>query len=128
MKFSTLCTAAALACAITAPVYAQGLTPGSTQAMAEHSLRASKLVGTSVFNEQDQNIGSIVEIMVDDKTGMATAILSVGNFVGGGQKMVEVPITHIKLMGTSAMMAGATKQMLAAMPSYNNIGLQGGGG
>lgn len=118
MKLSTLLATAALACAVTAPAFAQALTSGAVQAQYEHSIRASKMVGMTVHNEQNETIGSVVEILVNDQTGMATAILSVGDFVGGGKKMVEVPITHIKLDAGKAMMPG-TKQALAAMPNYN---------
>jgi hypothetical protein len=82
----------------------------------------------SVYNDQNQSIGSIVEIIVDDRTGTATAILSVGDYIGGGKKLVEVPITHVKLQNAKAMMPGATKQMMAAMPAYIGAALAGGGG
>ncbi len=118
MKLSTLFATAALACAVTAPAFAQSLGGGAVQAQFEHSMRASKLVGMTVHNEQNQTIGSIVEILVNDQTGMATAVLSVGDYVGGGKKMVEVPVTHLKLDAGKAMMP-ATKQTLAAMPNYN---------
>jgi sporulation protein YlmC with PRC-barrel domain len=120
-KFSTrFATAAAMAifCSLAAPGFAQTAT-GPAHVSAEHGMRASKMVGMSVYNEQNQNIGSIVDIMIDNTTGVATAILSVGSFVGGGTKLVEVPLGHVKLEGSKAMMPGATKQALAAMPVYN---------
>ena len=43
---------------------------------------------------------------------------SVGDYVGIGQKMVAVPLSHIDLAGSQPMMAGATKQKLASMPVY----------
>jgi sporulation protein YlmC with PRC-barrel domain len=120
-KFSTrLVAAAAMAavCSFAAPGFAQ-TGAGAAHVTAEHGMRASKMMGMSVYNEQNQNIGSIVDIMVDSTTGVATAILSVGTFVGGGTKLVAVPLGHVKVDGSKAMMAGATKQALADMPIYN---------
>ena len=120
-KFSTRLAAAAIAiaCGFAAPGFAQTAT-GVARVTAEHGVRASKMVGMSVYNDgKNQNIGSILDIMVDKTTGIATAILSVGNFVGGGSRLVEVPLGHVAIDGSKAMMAGATKQVLAAMPVYN---------
>ena len=128
LKRHAIYAAAVIACAYAVPVHAQAPGGGGTAQVAyEHSLRASKLVGMSVYNEQNQNIGPIVEIMVDEKTGMATAILSVGTYVGGGARLVEVPITHVKLTAGKAMMPGATKPMLAGMPAVSVPGLPGAG-
>lgn len=127
LKRYAIFAAAAIACACAVPVHAQSLGGGAAQAAYEHSLRASKLVGMSVYNEQNQNIGPIVEIMIDETTGMATAILSVGTYVGGGAKLVEVPITHVKLEAGKAMMPGATKTMLASMPAFSIPGVSAPG-
>ena len=127
IRFSTI-FAAALVCAFTAPVVAQAVTGNIAVAMADHATSASKLVGMNVFNEQNQNIGSIVDVLVKNQSGEATAIISVGDFVGGGAKFVAVPLGHVTVDGSRAAMAGATRQALAAMPSYRSEGLLGGGG
>src|SRR3954452_12438919 len=104
-KFSTRLAAAAvaIACGGVAPGFAQTAT-GVARVTAEHGVRASKMVGMSVYNDENQNIGSILDIMVDKNTGIATAILSVGNFVGGGTRLVEVPLGHVAIDGSKAMM------------------------
>jgi sporulation protein YlmC with PRC-barrel domain len=124
-KLSILMIAAALAGPLAMPVMAQTQTGTTAQATAQHLMRASKLVGMHVYNEQNQDLGPIIDILVNDQTGTATAVLSVGAFVGGGTKLVEVPVTHVKMENTKAMMPSATKAMMAAMAPFNNPILAG---
>jgi len=128
-KISTFALAAALAVSLAAPVMAANLYGGAANAvMADHSMRSSKLIGAPVFNDEGQTIGSIVDILVKNQAAEPTAILSVGDFVGGGAKLVAVPLSHVKIDSGKASMAGVTRQMLASMPLYSFNELMGGGG
>ena len=55
------------------------------------------MVGATVYNDQDQKIGKIDDILVsrDDKT--STAVISVGGFLGVGSKLVAVPYDQLKV-------------------------------
>ncbi|GEM_PF-2849495 len=54
--------------------------------------KASKLIGTEVENLQGQNLGEIQDIVVDMQSGkMSYAVLSVGGFLGVGEKYIAVP-------------------------------------
>jgi len=55
-----------------------------------------------------------------------TAIVSVGGFLGIGEKLIKVPLSHVHLMADKAMMPG-DKAALMAMPKYY-YGAGGGGG
>jgi len=57
-------------------------------------------------------------VLVKGASVEPTVILSVGDFVGGGAKLVALPLSHVNLDGAKPMMAGATKQMLASMPAF----------
>jgi sporulation protein YlmC with PRC-barrel domain len=120
---STIIASAALALAFTAPVVAQ--TAFAASVSTEQTMRSSKLVGVQVYNEQGQKIGSIVDLVVSTRGGEPAAILSVGDFVGGGAKMVAVPLSHVKMSGGKATMAGATNEFLASMPFYTFPGGNG---
>jgi hypothetical protein len=110
------------------PLSAQTLTGSNAVVMADHSMRASKLIGLAVTNDQGQKIGTVVDVLVKGETAEPTAILSVGDYTGDGAKMVAAPLSHIKLEGTKAMMPGVNRAMLAGMPAYTFVGLGGGGG
>lgn len=126
-KLSTLIALTGLALAFTAPVsFAQNAAPSVV--LADHSMSTSKLIGAPVYNEQGQKIGSIVDVLVRGTASEPTAVLSVGEYVGGGSKLVAVPLDHVALTSNRATMAGATKQVLASMPAYSFAGGAGGAG
>jgi sporulation protein YlmC with PRC-barrel domain len=116
-KLTALAAIAALAMTFAAPAFAQTAT-GNGIVMTDHSMRSSKLIGVSVYNDQGQSIGSVIDVLVKNAAAEPTAILSVGDYVGGGTRLVAVPLSHVNLDGAKPMMSGATKQMLASMPIY----------
>jgi sporulation protein YlmC with PRC-barrel domain len=125
-KLTTVLTAAALALAFAAsisnPASAQSQVPGAMVAR-DHSLRAGKLIGLEVYNDQGEDIGKLEDILVKNTASEPQAVLSVGGFVGEGSKLVVVPLSHISLKAGKASMS-ATKEQMAAMPNwqFNNEG------
>ncbi|NMM25748.1 MAG: PRC-barrel domain containing protein [Glaciimonas sp.] len=59
---------------------------------------ADTLLGNDVYNEQDEDLGDIKEIMLDMKTGRVSyAVLSFGGFLGVGEKLFAVPWSALTL-------------------------------
>jgi sporulation protein YlmC with PRC-barrel domain len=86
---------------------------------ADHQVRASKVVGASVYNDQNQSIGSIDDVLMTDSDHKAgTAVISVGGFLGMGSKLVSVPFEQLKIENDRIVMPGATKASLGGMPEY----------
>jgi sporulation protein YlmC with PRC-barrel domain len=81
-------------------------------------MRASKLIGSSVYNDQKQKIGSVDELLVDQNHAVTSVVLSVGGFLGIGSKLVKVPYNELHVAGDEIVMSGATKDQLTQMPSY----------
>lgn len=87
---------------------------------AGHQVRVSKVVGASVYNDQNQSIGSIDDVLMSDNDHKAdTVVLSVGGFLGMGSKLVSVPFDQLKIENDKIMMPGATKASLEGMPEYH---------
>jgi PRC-barrel domain len=125
MKVPTIVAAATLALAFAAPMpsFAQTQFPGAIYVAPDHSMSAKSLIGVMVYNDQHDKIGTIETVMVPPSGGAATAVLSVGDYLGTGKKMVGVPLSHLQLEGKDTMMmAGATKSMLESLPAYNTGG------
>jgi hypothetical protein len=114
-RITTLLAAAALAAVFTAPPLA--MAAGNDIVLPDHTMRASKIIGATVYNEQGQNIGSVVDVLVKNTPSEPTAILSVGDFAGGGTKLIAMPLSHVNLDGAKPMMP-TTKQSLASMPVF----------
>jgi len=53
---------------------------------------AGTLIGNDVYNDDDENVGGIKEIMLDMRSGrIGYAVLSFGGFIGLGEKLFAVP-------------------------------------
>jgi len=127
-----------LAAIVSMPSFAQPTPPTATGALmshsavmlADHTMRASKLIGSSVYNDKGEKIGTVDDLIVTAGAIEPTVVVSVGGFLGVGEKLAAEPLSHVKLgKGDKMMMPGATKEALAAKPSFNyEYGLEGGGG
>jgi sporulation protein YlmC with PRC-barrel domain len=59
--------------------------------------RGSKLIGADVENAQGEDLGDIVDIVIDPQTGrMQYAVLSFGGFLGLGEKYFAIPWEALK--------------------------------
>lgn len=109
--FAALALSASVA-ALSAPALAD-----SAIMTASHAMRVSKLVGTPVYNAQSEKIGTVAEVLVPASGAAPSAVISVGDYVGGGDKMVVVPLSRVKFHG-DAMTLAVTKAQLASMQAF----------
>lgn len=100
---------------------ADAVTPlaGIDDAALASSARASKIIGVKVY-QGDKSIGQIEDVLVDLRHATATAvILSVGGFLGMGDKLVAVPVTDIKIGSEAKFTTDLTKDQLAKAPAFD---------
>lgn len=69
---------------------------------------ADDLIGTHVMNAQNEDIGPIVDLIIDSSGDVKAAIISVGDYTGGGQKLVAVPFDDVHMGAAGASGAPAT--------------------
>jgi sporulation protein YlmC with PRC-barrel domain len=82
------------------------------------SARASKLIGSKVY-EGDTSIGQIEDVLVElDHATVPAVILSVGGFLGVGEKLVAVPANQIKIGSEAKFMTDLTKEQLTNAPPF----------
>ena len=58
--------------------------------------RASKIVGLSVYNDNNESLGSINDLLTDKNGNIKAAVIGVGGFLGVGEHLVAVPFEKIK--------------------------------
>jgi sporulation protein YlmC with PRC-barrel domain len=58
--------------------------------------RSSQIVGATVYNDADQRIGTVDDLIVGQDGKINTAVLSVGGFLGIGSKLVRVPYDQLR--------------------------------
>jgi hypothetical protein len=80
--------------------------------------RATKVIGSSIQNEAGDKIGTVDDLIVTRNDRVMYAILSVGGFLGVGDKLVAVPFTSLKFADDHTVLAGATKESLKALPKF----------
>jgi hypothetical protein len=62
------------------------------------SWRASKLVGLGVYNANNENLGSINDLLTDRNGNIKAVVIGVGGFLGVGAHLVAVPFDKIKFV------------------------------
>ena len=81
----------------------------STTAEAYHGdWRASKVVGLSVYNSKDENIGAISDLLMDKSGNIKAVVVGVGGFLGMGEHLVALPFEKMKFVEEPARTASTT--------------------
>jgi len=60
--------------------------------------RASKMVGLNVYNDQNEKIGDINEVMLDKSGKVHSVIIGVGGFLGMGEHDVAMEFDKLKFV------------------------------
>ena len=80
--------------------------------------RSSKVVGTSVVNDANETIGKIDDLLVSRDGKQPYAVLSIGGFLGMGNRLVVVPYETLKFADKKVMLPGGTKEGLKMLPEF----------
>ena len=89
-----------LAAALSGPAFSQGA-PQTLSLMKVDpatlatGYRTSKVVGSTVYNEANEAVGTIDDLIVTPSEKVPFAVLSVGGFLGMGTKYVVVPFSSL---------------------------------
>ena len=60
--------------------------------------RASKVVGLNVYNDKNESLGSINDLLTDKTGNIKAVVIGVGGFLGVGEHLVAVPFDKIKFV------------------------------
>src|SRR3974377_1702831 len=103
--------AAMLASSLVAPPrLAQTPKPAVTAQSASSAglWHGSKLIGTNVYNDQNEKIGSIKELMIDKTGNIDSAVIGVRGFFGVGERDVAVKFSDLKWSNEPIRSSGGT--------------------
>jgi len=113
--------------ALTTPAISHAQVAGSTligvsvAEMRDVSLGWStkrKILGQPVFNEKDERIGSIDDVIISPDKAVSYAIINAGGFTGLTKHDVAIPVSQMKLVDNKLVLAGATKEALKTSPPF----------
>jgi sporulation protein YlmC with PRC-barrel domain len=80
----------------------------SEQQLKGSAWRASKIVGLRVYNDTNENVGSINELLMDKSGNIKAVVLGVGGFLGMGEHLVAVSFDKIKFSDQPVAYTGAS--------------------
>jgi sporulation protein YlmC with PRC-barrel domain len=107
--------------------YSEAQTAGSTTlGVAVEELKVvavgwsvkKQILGKTVYNENNQKVGRIDDLIVAPDSAVSFAIVGAGGFVGLGRHDVAIPIQQIKLQDAKFILPGATKEAIKALPKF----------
>ncbi len=70
--------------------------------------RASKVVGLNVYNDSNEKIGSINDLLMDKGGKIGAAVIGVGGFLGMGEHLVAVSFDKLKFSDQPVSYTGAS--------------------
>jgi sporulation protein YlmC with PRC-barrel domain len=68
--------------------------------------RASKVVGLSVYNDNNESLGSVNDLLTDKSGNIKAVVIGVGGFLGVGEHLVAVPFDKIKFVNEPVAYTG----------------------
>lgn len=78
--------------------------------------RASKLVGLSVYNDSNEKLGDINEVLVDNTGKINAVIVGIGGFLGVGEHNIAVNFEKLKWVNEPIRVNNASTDRTPAAP------------
>jgi sporulation protein YlmC with PRC-barrel domain len=95
-----------------------GVSQEETKLVATGWSAKKSIMGKPVYNDNNEKIGSVDDLIISPKKSVSFAIIGVGGFLGMGTHDVAIPMNHIKEEGNKLLLPGATKEALKALPEF----------
>ena len=77
-----------------------------------------QILGQPVYNNMDERVGSIDDIIVSLDKSVSYAIINAGGFLAVAKHNVAVQVSQLKLVNNKLVLPGATKDALKASPGF----------
>jgi sporulation protein YlmC with PRC-barrel domain len=86
-------------------------------------MRATKLIGRDVYNLANENIGEVQDLIIDNGKTVKAVVISVGGFLGIGDRNVAVEPGAVVLTeqsdGNARVVINTNKDDLKSAPAFN---------
>jgi hypothetical protein len=95
-----------------------GVSPDEVKTLARGWSAKKQILGKPVYNDQDERVGEVEDLIIAPDKSLSYAIIGVGGFLGLGTYHVAVLVSQFHSDGAKIVLAGATKDTLKAMPPF----------
>ncbi|MGQ7792737.1 PRC-barrel domain-containing protein [Faunimonas sp. B44] len=89
---------------------------------AENQWRASDYMGKDVYNREDEDIGEVTDLILDEEGGISAIVVGVGGFLGIGQKNVAIAYDAVEIQRDeqqeAKLVVDGNKDMLENAPEF----------
>ena len=89
-------------------------------AVVAKGYRTTELVGRDVYNDKNEKVGSLDDIMISQDGAAMFGIVQVGGFLGLGGRLVAVPYKSLVMKDSEKkiVLPGASKQALGGLAEF----------
>jgi hypothetical protein len=77
-----------------------------------------QILGQSVYNEKQERIGTVEDIIISPDKTVSYGIVGAGGFLGFDRRDVAIPVKQFNLTDGRLVLPGATKEALREMPPF----------
>jgi len=92
--------------------------PQAERMYLQKGLRASKIIDQTVKNDGGEELGEIDDLIMSRNGKIKKVILSVGGFLGIGDRLVAVPFKSLQISEKGDIVYNVTKQQLEKHPVF----------
>ena len=78
-------------------------------------------LGHPVYNNMDEHVGSVDDIIVTTDKPLSYAIINAGGFLAMTKHNVAIPVSQFQLNGDKLVLPGATRDALKAAPEFEYV-------
>ncbi len=122
MLYKLALSASVLALAGSLAMAPSGRSMAATTSLSTMHWLASDIYKADVYDNSEDKIGVVTDLILDNTGNVTTAVVGVGGFLGAGKKDVAVPFKDLKVMsgdGKDWLVLNQTKEQLKAAPAYD---------
>jgi len=115
-------SASVLALAGSLAVAPSGRSMAATSSLSTTHWLASDVYKADVYDNAEEKIGVVTDLIMDSGGNVTTAVLGVGGLFGAGKKEVAVPFKDLKVVtrdNKDWLVLNQTKEQLKAAPAYD---------
>jgi sporulation protein YlmC with PRC-barrel domain len=115
-------SASVVALAGSLAVAPSGRATAATSSLSTTHWLASDIYKADVYDNAEDKIGVVTDLIMDSGGNVATAVVGVGGFLGAGKKEVAVPFKDLKVVtrdNKDWLVLNQTKEELKMAPAYD---------
>ena len=95
-----------------------GVTADELVMVAKGWSAKNQIMGKDVYNEKNEKVGSVDDLIITPEKAVSYAIIGTGGFLGMDKHDVAIPVNHFKMVEGKVTLPGATKEAVKALPAF----------